>query len=415
MNFVCMITQSNYPADPRVRRQAEVLEKAGYEVDIICLPQRGQSRVESFGKITAIRILTDKRSETISTYLLQSIFFFIRAFFKLQQLSFFKRYDLIQIHNMPDWHVFTAVFHKIAKVPVILDIHDLTPELFESKWEHKRKSLIFAIVKFAEKLSCSFADKVITVTEGCKELLVKRGVPPEKITVILNTPDENIFKFDDTREFKAITNRLRILYHGTVAERFGIHLAVEAMKSINERIPGSTFNVYGKYDDSYKEFLKRQIAALGLENSVFLGGRHLLEDIYEFIQHSDIGVVPYMNNLYMNIALSTKSFEYAAAGLPVVATRLRTLALTLDDTTMTYSEPDSAKDLAEKIISLALNPERRKTQALNARKALSGISWRVMAKRYLNLIDTEASAKKSIRKDLFTKQSGAKRDFKKAL
>lgn len=415
MNLVCMITQSNYPADPRVRRQAEVLENAGYEVDIICLPQTGQSRVQSFGKITAYRILSDRRSETISTYLVQSVFFFIRAFFKLQQLSFSRRYDLIQIHNMPDWHVFTAFFHKVAKIPIVLDIHDLTPELFESKWEKKRRSGVYFMVKFAEKISCSFADKVITVTEGCKEILVKRGVPKEKITVILNTPDENIFKFDEKREFKDITNGVRLLYHGTVAERFGIHIAIEAMKEIIEKIPGSVFKVYGKYDESYKEFLEKQIVELGLENNVFLGGRHLLEKIYEFIKDSDIGVVPYMNNLYMNIALSTKTFEYAAAGLPVVATRLRTLALTFDDSTITYSEPDSITDLVEKVVALALDPQKRKAQALNARKSLASISWNVMAKKYLNLIDTSIADRKYFRKDMFSNATPKKNHYKRIL
>lgn len=413
MNLVCMISQSNYPADPRVRRQAEVLANAGYEVDIICLPQKGQSRVQSFGKVTAFRILSDKRSETISTYLVQSIFFFIRAFFKLQQLSFSRSYDLIQIHNMPDWHVFTAIFHKIAKVPVVLDIHDLTPELFESKWERKRKTIIFYIIKFAEKISCRFADKVITVTEGCKEILVKRGVPSEKITVILNTPDENIFRFDDKREFKILNRGVRLLYHGTVAERFGIHLVVEAMKYINEKIPGSTFKVYGKYDDSYKDFLEKQIVSLGLENSVFLGGRHLLEKIYEFIQDADIGVVPYMNNLYMNIALSTKTFEYAAAGLPVVATRLKTLALTFDDSTITYSEPDNVSDFVDKVVALALDPIKRKTQAINAHNSLSGISWNIMAKKYLNIIDTAIAERKTFRRDMFSNESENRRHYKK--
>lgn len=409
-----MISQSNYPADPRVRREAEALENAGYEVDIICLPQKGQAKVESFGGVTAYRILNDQRSESMARYFLHSTRFFITAFFKLQQLNSRRKYDLIQIHNMPDSHVFIALMQKLAGTPIVLDIHDLTPELFQSKWNGKKENFILSVVKIAEKMSCRFADKIITVTDGCKNLLIQRGVPDDKVTLILNTPDEFIFKFDAEREFKVINEGLRLIYHGTVAERFGIHLAIEALKYVNEEIPGSIFKVYGKYDDSYKRRLREQIKELGLENNVSLDGRFLIEKIYEFIKASDIGLVPYMNNLYMNLALSTKTFEYAAAGLPVVSTRLQTLVNLFDEEKITYSEPDNARDLADKIIMLCRDPEKRKLQAINAKKALANISWHVMSKRFLNLIDTTIADKRTIKKVNF--DAGRKiKDYNKVL
>lgn len=415
MNFVCMISQSTYPSDPRVRRQAEVLEKAGYEVDLICLRQKTHTPVQKYGAVTAYRIMNDQRNESIAKYMVRSLGFFVKVFFKLRQLNKIRKYDLIQIHNMPEFHVFTAFLNKIAGVPVVLDIHDLTPELFESKWNHKINKIFLPVIKFAEKISCRFSDKIITVTDACKELLIKRGVPSEKITLILNTPDEHIIKFDPSREYKTINSGLKLIYHGTIAERFGIHDAIEALSHINKKIPNSTFTVYGKYDDSYKAKLYRQISELGLKNNVILEKRYLLEDIYLFIKKSDIGVVPYVNNPYMNIALSTKTFEYAAAGLPVVSTRLKTLAALLDDNAITYCEADNPKDMAEKIIWMCQNPDILKMRAMNARKAISGIAWPVMAQRYLNLIDSAIAERKSIHRVDFDPKEKRLKDYTKVL
>lgn len=380
-----MITQSAYPNDPRVRRQAEVLNSAGIETDIICLKLDGQADREIFGLVTAVRILKNERQEKMIPYVLQTFVFFIKAFIEIQKLYKKRKYSIIQIHNMPDFHVFIAVLQKIAGVPVVLDIHDLTPELFSSKWSGFKHKILKSVVESAEKISCKFSSHVITVAPKCKEILVSRGVPPDKVTLVLNTPNKDIFNFDAGRRYEVINDNAKLMYHGTVAERFGLHLAVEALPAILKKIPGSTLNIYGKYDSSYQKRLENLIKDMGLEKNVFLNGRLTFEEIYKVIQKSDFGVVPYVNNEYMNLALSTKTFEYAACGLPVVATRLESLALTFPDNSLTYVSDNSA-EIAEKIIRLCRNPEERKSKAFKALEVLEDISWDVMSVRYLNLM-----------------------------
>ena len=383
-----MISQSSHP-DPRVRREAEVLSDKGYEVDIICYgDKKSEPAKEVFGNITVYRILIRRKVESVVKYFLESIRFFIISFIKLQYLSLIRGYDLIQIHNMPDFHVFVALFQKLAGVPIILDLHDLTPELFESKWGEKKKSSVLSIVKFIEKISCRFSDALITVTDACKENLTNRGIRQEKITIVMNTPDNRIFTYDKNREYKIIKKRAKFIYHGTVAERFGIHVAIKAMQYIKNKIPGSTLTIYGGYDNSYKLYLEEQIKELGLEDNVYLMGFHPLEEIYGFIRESDFGLVPYLDNLYMNLALSTKMFEYNASLLPVVASKLRSFAKIFDNESIAFVGPENALELADKIINLCSNPDKRKKLAENAFIKLQSISWQVMSERYLQLINS---------------------------
>ncbi len=384
---ICMVTMSAYPADVRVRREAEELEKKGYEIDIISVQLDNLSKVEKLGNVTAYRVQKYLTKEKLFSYLFYSTLFMIKSFFKLQQLHFKKKYSLIQIHNMPDHLIFVTIVQKFLKIPIILDIHDLTLELFEEKWPGSRHMLIKKIVAIVEKISCSFADHIITVTEGCKEKLVLRGVSPDKITLILNTPNQNVFKFQSKNNFSVINEGAKIVYPGTVAYRFGVHLIVEAMKFVKEKIPGSVFNVFGDYDSGYKSYLTDKISELKLEENVKLNGDFDGHAIPEILCDSDIGVVPYVNSLYMHLALPTKACEYAAVGIPIVSTYLNTVALSFSRDSISYVNSGKPEEFADKIVELCLYPELRKLRINEAYSSISKISWEIMGTRYTNLID----------------------------
>ncbi len=384
-----MISQSPYPFDPRVRRQAEKLAASGFEVDILCLPLENEPEIEKFGdRITAFRVLKKNTGQdSIKKYLWVSINFFVLSFIRLMKLNRIRNYRLIQIHNMPDVHVFTAVIQKWNKIPVLLDIHDLTPELLTSKWNNALSRIFKPLAVFFERISCRFSDHIITVTEGCREILSERSAPPGKITLVLNTANTSTFSFYKERTFSKITSEAKLLYHGTVAERFGLHIIIDAMPSILSKIPGTTLRVYGKYDAGYKSSLEEKIKKMKLGNNVFLEGARTHEELYEIMKDSDIEVVPYISNEYMNLSLSTKVFECAASGLPIVATRLKTLQLTFKDNAVKYANDSDPDDFASKIIELCSKPDERESMIMHAYDAISLISGDVMEERYLCLIE----------------------------
>ncbi len=384
---ICMITQSPYPIDPRVRRQAEKLEKEGYNVDILCVETFNAPKVEAYGSVTAYRILKYIRHEDQLNYFLFSIKFFLISFIKLQFLYKEKHYSLIQVHNMPDYHIFIGFIQKIFfRVPLVLDIHDLTVDLFQEKWSSKKSGFILPFVKFIEKISCGFSDQVLTVTQECVNILIKRGIKKEKIELILNSANEEIFEFDENREFKEIKSGLKLFYHGTVAERFGIHIVIKALPFIIDKIPQTKLILYGKYDPSYKKYLSELIAELKLENSVEFNSSVPIEKIIKLIKTVDIGVVPYMASEYMHLSLSTKAFEYAASGLPIISSRLRSMETIFSESSISFFEPGNPVILADKVIELCGNPSQRKKQIFSALGDLQTVSWKIVSDKYLNII-----------------------------
>jgi glycosyltransferase involved in cell wall biosynthesis len=382
-----MIAQSNYISDPRIMRQAHALEYENYNVDILGLGWPENPKVIKRGNITSYKLMNYFSQESIISYLFYSIIFFFKAQFKLLTLSLSKRYSLIQVHNMPDYLVFATIFHKIFGTPVLLDMHDLTVELFKEKWSSATFSFLSPILLIVEKLSCKFADHILTVTDPCIEILISRGIPASKISLILNTADETYFYYDNYRKFEIIQKDLNLFYHGTIAERFGIHEVIKALPKIKDSIPGTRFIVFGKYDMNYKTYLIKLIEELGLIENVDLNGMIKYEDINGIMHDKHIGVVPYLKTSYMDIALSTKSFEYAANGVPMVASSLKAMRSVYGNDSIAFYDAGNISELAELIIALCGNPDRRKQLSENAFNDLQKINWSSVKKKYIKIIE----------------------------
>ena len=363
------------------------MARRGIGVDIICLRRDREKRRDRLANANVYRAIKGGNKESLLQYLWLSTKFMIVVFFLIQKLDWKRRYKLLHIHNLPDHLVFVGVLQKLLGKPIILDLHDLTVELFGSKWNGNQARVLGPTVKLVEKLSCGFANQLITTSSGFRQRLIERGIREEKINLILNSADERIFSNHRHRLQRRIESGARLLYHGTVAKRFGLELAIEAVARLQDRIPDTILYVYGKYDPSYRADLEEQVERLGLSNLVFFGEYLALEEVSEIIRNSDIGIVPYHRDPFMNLALSTKTFEYVVMQLPVVASRLSSLKSIFDESSVMYFEPGSVGDLSNKIAKICLCPNLRKRQVNRATCAYQRVSWPIMQDRYLRLIE----------------------------
>ena len=383
---ILMVVLSHYPNDPRVRREAEALVQAGYKVDVICLRSSNELKEEFCGGVGVIRILESRSKEKILQYIMFTLHFFWKSMKYINMLNSRNHYDLIQIHNMPDYLVFATLRQKINGVPVILDLHDIMNELFRSVWNKGIKKIILPFVALSEKISWNYADALITTSQGFKQCLMKRGIKEENITLILNTADEKIFNKPKTQLYQKITSP-KLLYHGTVAERFGIHIVIEAISLLKEKHSSIQFDIYGNYQQSYKAKLYNLINNNSLEKNVHLHDFVSLEKIREIITESDFGVVPYLSDNFMDLALSTKTFEYVAMHLPVIASDIPSMHSIFNNDEVYFFNQGDINSLAETINKLTINSDSIGQKVINASRVYEKISWEKMSKKYINLIE----------------------------
>ncbi len=387
---ICIISKFFYENDTRLQQQANTLSSAGFKVDVICYHSNHSNKVRDT-RIAVHGVARPIPKGTILKYAWSTMVFIWASFWKLQKLALRQKFDLIVVHTLPELLVFISLFQKMRGTKLLLDVRDTSVELFETKWGKDQRKLLNKFVRILSSISCRFADHIITASTGFKEKLVSRDVPEKKVSIIYNTADTSIFKFDYQRKYKEIRSGAKLIYHGTVAQRFGIDIAIRSLALLQEKIPDSELKIFGFYDEDYKAKLNELISELNLGKLVHLNGRESLENIYESIKNSDIGIVPYRSDDFMQLALSTKMFEYVASGIPVVASRLRPAEFVFNDRCISYAAPNEPKEFAENIENLCLNPELKKSLVENAFTAHNKVSSEVMSKLYLdtvrNLID----------------------------
>jgi glycosyltransferase involved in cell wall biosynthesis len=364
--YIVMIAQSLYDFDARILRQSEALANNDNRVDIICLGNEQYPKSEKTGNITVYRVMNKFSQENIFYYILYSLIFQLKSSIKALGLLIKEKPDVIQVHNMPDYLVFAAIFHKIKRVPVVLDIHDLTVELFKEKWGKKKFKFFKPLLIAIEKLSTKFADRVITVSEQCGRKLMERGLPGSKLTIVMNVADSKSFTYYSEREFKKIERNLKLFYHGTIAERYGLDNTIIALPGVIEKIPGTVFYIFGKFDVEYRNFLEKLIQELKISENVCFKAPVPYESVSEEFKLADIGVITETILEYSNLGIPTKAFEYAAAGLPFIINDLQVNRSVFRDESVVFVHHNNTKQISDEIINLCLNPERRKKMSENA-------------------------------------------------
>jgi glycosyltransferase involved in cell wall biosynthesis len=344
---------SHYPADPRPRRAAEALIAEGVSIDLICLQENeSEPSSEMVNGVQVTRVPLRRNRGSKLSYIAQYSAFILTAFGYLATRSVNRRYDIVHVHNMPDVLVFSALVPKLLGAKVILDLHDPMPELMRTIFKLPEESFGVAALKRLEKWSIAFADSVLTVNLACKKIYSSRSCRPEKINVVLNSPDENIFAFRQAHPHGANGNGasrpFHILFHGSLVHRNGFDLAVDALEGLQKTVPGAKLMVCGQrtpYFDSVMESAE----ARGLSSHVDYLGARSLEQIVEAINRCDLGIIPNHRNIFTEINTPTRIFEYLALGKPVIAPRAQGIQDYFGDNDLIFFELGDADDLARKI------------------------------------------------------------------
>ena len=380
---VCMVAYTFYEVDNRVRRYAEALAKRGDLVDVIVLRREGQSSRDFINGVHVFRIqrrVINERSKF--TYLAKLVLFFARSLVSLTREHIKSRYSLIHIHSVPDFEVFVAILPKLTGSKIILDIHDIMPEFYVSKFNVSQSSLIFKLLVGVERISAAFSDHVIVANHIWQKRLEARSVKESKCTTILNCPDKPIFsRHGRTRK----DNKFIILYPGTFNYHQGLDIALRAFALMKDQVPLAEFHIYGRGDQL--EFLRSLISDLGLENRVFLKAMLPFNQINAVIENADLGIVPKRNNVFGNEAFSTKILEFMALGVPVIIPDTMIDRHYFNDSVAEFFHANDERSLADAMLRMIKHPELRQELARNAGEFVKKYAWEENKAGYLDLVD----------------------------
>lgn len=384
---VGMVVFSTYPSDPRPRRAADALLKEGMAVDYICEGADGFPSRERRANLDITRIpIRHLRGSALSYVYQYSVFIlFSAAIFAWRTLR--RRYDLIYVHNMPDILVASALLPKLFGAKVILDQHDPMPELMMTIFEKSETSTAVRVLRTLEKWSFAVVDQVITVNVACKKIFSQRSCRAEKIGVVMNSPDEEIFPYRPARSYaiRKPGDPFVIMYHGSMVERNGLELAVDALAIVQERIPKAELRVYGA-STPYLEKVMEKARSLGMESRVRYMGTKKLEDLVREIECCDLGVIPNQRNTFTDINTPTRIFEYLALGKPVIAPSTPGIEDYFDADSLLFFNSGDAAGLADQLEFAAYHPEEAVAIAERGQQIYEAHTWQQERQTLVGLV-----------------------------
>lgn len=233
-----------------------------------------------------------------------------------------------------------------------------------------------------ERLSAAYSSQVITVHHPVKDgILVKHGLAPDSVEVISNFADSELFPL---RESFSIEDKIRFVFHGTILERSGLRLLMNALAEVRHK-DRIRLKIIGEGD--FSSTLRAMIQSLSLEHMVDFDNHcypaHLIS---KRIDDCNVGLVPLEISSVTNYALPLKLLEYVSMGLPVVTVRSDAISYYFSEDDCIFFEWNDPHSLSNALDRIAENPKillhyRERSVALRER-----FSWVGEKVKYVALL-----------------------------
>ena len=227
--------------------------------------------------------------------------------------------------------------------------------------------------------------KIITISQGLKDELVKLGLDENKILVACDGVD--LERFETSRlhagawsQLKLSENKKIILYSGHLYDWKGVQVLADANKFLDDSI--LIVFIGGSVPDIEKFKLKNK----DKKNILVLGHKPSAE-IPDYLKQADVLVLPNLaNNEQSKWTSPLKLFEYMASNKPIIASDLPSICEILNENNSILIEPNNSKKLAQAINKILSNSDLAEKISKQASKDVQNYTWQKRAEKILNFI-----------------------------
>ena len=362
------------PFDRRVWQEARALRDAGYRVSIICPKGRG------FGKsretLEGIEIYRHRLWEAsgLLGYLLEYPWALAAQFLLALRVYARSRFHVLQACNPPDTIFLIGRFFKLFGVRFIFDHHDLTPELYETKFQ--RRDFGYKLARWAERLTFRTADVSIATNDSYREVALERGgMRPERTFVVRSCPDLTRIQVRPPQPALREGRRHLVVYIGVMGYQDGLDLLLDSIAFLAKQGKGedTLFVLIG----SGPEFPRLKVLAheKGLEARVKFTGRIPDEDVAAYFSTAAFGVAPDRATPMNDKSTMNKILEYMAFGLPVVLYDLTEGRRSAGEAAL-YARRDDPEDFGRQMLKLLESESLRTELGARARRRIEeSLNW----------------------------------------
>jgi glycosyltransferase involved in cell wall biosynthesis len=373
---VLLVSQHAYPDAPLLRRNVEHLAAQGVQLDLVCM--KPAKPPPSSALLPGMRIfalpIRHRRNHAMN-YVVEFGSFFVLALPIVSALGLRRRYDTVQIDNLPDFLPFVAIVPRLRGARVVFYMYDMFPELAMTRLGLHAHHPLIRLSRRIEWSALKWVDHAVVVTDLFRRTLIGRGVDAAKISVVYNTQPLS------TAMRKPTVGRPRLVTHASLVERYGVQVVIRAVPTLRKAWPDLSYEVLGRGE--YLPSLERLADELGVRDIVTFAGFLPWSEAMDRISSASLGIVPVIADGFGEFILPMKLLEYVGMGIPVVCARLPGIEEHFDPESVAFFEPDDSEGLAHQVNRLLNDPVAAELQAARATKALEALRWETVAPRYL--------------------------------
>jgi glycosyltransferase involved in cell wall biosynthesis len=320
-HILFIVENAAVPGDRRVWPEAAVANKNFEKVSIISTVSRwSKKKYEIINGIEIYRHPVLKIGNKNFGLILEYLVAFLFELLLTAKIFLKKPFHIIHAANPPDHIFLIALFYKLFGIKFIFDHHDLSPELYLTKFSNK-KDIIYKTLILFEKFSCKLADAVISTNNSYRRIVINRHkINRDKIFVARNDPKISEFSLNRKHLTNESNTKKTILYVGAINFQDGVDQLLYIIKYLIKELNRNNFICHvvggGESLNSVENLSKK----LGLKSFVNFTGPII--DRREVIKHlfsADICVEPAPDNEINRHSTFIKMMEYMAAGKPIVA------------------------------------------------------------------------------------------------
>jgi glycosyltransferase involved in cell wall biosynthesis len=369
-----LVENLSVPFDRRVWQEATSLQRAGYDVSVIC--PRGQKQDTEaqviIDNVSIHRYPLRAASGGPRTYVAEYATAFRSTISILRKLQRRAPFDVVHACNPPDPLIYTALPARRAGAALIFDHHDLVPELFLSRFE--KSGLLYRATSLAERLAFRLAHVVISTNESYRDIAITRGRKrPQDVFVVRSAPDIKRFRQVSPDPALRDSKRYLLAYLGVMGPQDGVDHALRALGVLRAKRDDWRAIFIGS-GDVLKQ-MRRLTAELNLTDTVTFTGRIPDDDVIRILSSADVCLAPDPQNPLNDLSTMNKIVEYMSLSRPIVSYDLRESRISAGGAAL-YARANDVNDFARCIATLLDSQELRERMGDAGRHRVEDeISW----------------------------------------
>jgi len=375
IRVLLLVENNSYPFDFRVRREAQALLKAGYQVSVIAPRGAAQPWTEDIEGVSVYRFPAPPGGVGVLSYAFEFGYATLAMLLLTAWVSVSKGVDVIHAANPPDTLCVIGILFKLFGKRFVFDQHDLAPETYLSRFEQPRANLIYKILCFMERLSYAAADAVIVTNESYKQVAIKRGSKhPDKVFIVRNGPPLTYQPLEPDPDLVRRAN-YRIGYIGTIGPQDGVDYWLRAIHEMVFTLGRRDFLSIIIGSGDALPGVQALAKELEIEDYVLFTGRLPEFESRKHLSAVNVCVQPDPLSPLNDKSTMNKLMEYMALGKPTVAFDLVETRFSAQDAAI-YVKPNDELEFAKQVSRLLDNPDEcEKMGEIGRDRVANALAW----------------------------------------